>query len=193
MKNIRIEYYPKRCIGAKKCIEIAPDYFSFNGEKAVLKKASIKDGVGIVHFNLYLSQVEILTNAAKSCPVNAIKLIDLDKEKILVSTELNGKKMKVIESEYDDLKEFVLDPEGYFLIKIDNDTGNIEVGFCNSKNVILLKVTGKKPINIYHTIINKIGLNIRKDHCAYLGRELQKAYIALQKGIKYVQDDELDL
>ncbi|MBI2105482.1 DUF4346 domain-containing protein [Candidatus Woesearchaeota archaeon] len=40
-------------------------------------------------------------------------------------------------------------------------------------------------------IINKKKLNIRKDHCAYLGRELQKAYIALKKGIKYVQDDEL--
>ena len=29
-------------------------------------------------------------------------------------------------------------------------------------------------------------------HAAYLARELQKAYIALQQNIEYIQDDELD-
>ena len=36
------------------------------------------------------------------------------------------------------------------------------------------------------------NLNIRMDHAAYLGRELQKAYIALKNNLEYVQDDELD-
>jgi len=47
---------------------------------------------------------------------------------------------------------------------------------------IVLKVTGKKPIDIYQTILNKENIDIRKDHAAYLGRELQKAYIAIENG-----------
>ena len=100
---------------------------------------------------------------------------------------------KEIEAEYDDRKEFVIDEAGYFLIRLDREKKNIEVGFCQERNLINVKVTGKKPIDIYQTIINKVQLPIRKDHCAYLGRELQKAYLALQNNLEYVQDDELDL
>ena len=66
------------------------------------------------------------------------------------------------------------------------------VAFCNGKNKVVLKVTGKKPIDIYQTIINKENIPIRIDHAAYLGRELQKAYLALRYDLEYVQDDELD-
>ena len=48
-------------------------------------------------------------------------------------------------------------------------------------------------MDIYQTMINKEKLPIRKDHAAYLGRELQKAYIALKNNLEYVQDEELDL
>ena len=75
----------------------------------------------------------------------------------------------------------------------DMDQENIEVGFCKERNKITLKIIGKKPIDIYQTIINKEKLPIRKDHAAYLGRELQKAYMALKNNLKYVQDEELDL
>ena len=51
---------------------------------------------------------------------------------------------------------------------------------------------GKTPIEIYQTIINREKLKLRDDHYAYLGRELQKAYISLQNNLKYVQDDELN-
>ncbi len=37
------------------------------------------------------------------------------------------------------------------------------------KNKVVLKVVGKKPIDIYQTILNKEKLSIRKDHAAYLG------------------------
>ena len=102
-------------------------------------------------------------------------------------------KFREIAAEYDDLKQFVIDKAGYFLIRLDRKKGNIEVGFCKERNRIALKITGKKPIGIYHTILNKEKLQIRKDHAAYLGRELEKAYIALKNNLEYVQDDELDL
>jgi len=100
---------------------------------------------------------------------------------------------KEIKAVYNDYKEFVIDNEGYFLIRINREKKNIEVGFCKEIGKVNLKVIGKRPIDIYNTIINKEGLNIRKDHCAYLGRELQKAYTALQNNLEYVQDEELDL
>ena len=80
----------------------------------------------------------------------------------------------------------------YFLIRLDRKNNNIEVVFCNEKNNVILKVVGKKPVEIYQTMINKEKLPIMKDHVAYLGRELQKAYIALKQGLDYVQDEELD-
>ena len=101
--------------------------------------------------------------------------------------------VKEIIAEYDDAKEFVIDNEGYFLIRLDRENKNIEVAFCKERNTISSKVIGKKPIEIYQTILNKEKLPIRKDHAAYLGRELQKAYIALKYDLDYVQDEELDL
>jgi dihydropteroate synthase len=102
-------------------------------------------------------------------------------------------KIKEVVAKYDDMKEFVIDDKGYFLIRLDRKNKNIEVAFCAEKNKIALKVRGEKPIDIYQTIINKEKLPIRKDHAAYLGRELQKAYVALKYNLEYVQDGELDL
>lgn len=100
--------------------------------------------------------------------------------------------MQTILAHYDDRKEFMLDQKGYFLIRINPTEKTIEVGLCRELNKIAVRVVGKKPLEIYQMIIKK-GLLSRLDHAAYLGRELQKAYIALQKGIPYVQDDELEL
>ena len=61
------------------------------------------------------------------------------------------------------------------------------------KNNVILKVIGKKPVEIYQTVINKEKIRIRKDHAAYLGKELQKAYTALKHNLEYVKDEELDL
>lgn len=84
------------------------------------------------------------------------------------------------------------DPRGYFLIKVSKKAGHIEVGFCETGNVINLVIVGKKPEEIYHAVI-KEGLITKFDHAAYLGKELEKAYIALKTGAKYIQDSELEL
>jgi len=134
-----------------------------------------------------------LIQAGKACPVNAIRVTDLEKNEDLVSVEVKEEDVKEVKAEYDDSKEFVIDKAGYFLIRLDKSKKNIEVAFCNEKNKIVLKITGKKPIDIYQTVLNKEKLPIRKDHAAYLGRELQKAYLALNYNLEYVQDDELNL
>lgn len=100
--------------------------------------------------------------------------------------------LEKIKAEYDDEKEFILDPAGYFLIRINKEKKEIEVGFCKKNNVIEKIITGKKPKEIYQTIL-KYKIISRADHAAYLGKELQKAYTALQLGIDYVQDEELKI
>ena len=100
-------------------------------------------------------------------------------------------KVEEIEGSYNEIKDCVLDPDGYFLIKIDKENKKILVGFCKENNKILVKITGKKPADIYHAVIKK-ELIKNKHHLAYLGRECQKAYIALQQGLDYTQDEELD-
>lgn len=104
---------------------------------------------------------------------------------------IENKKVEVITGSYDEIKDCVIDPEGYFLIKTDKENKNIVVGFCKQNNEILVKITGKKPADIYHEVFKK-SLIKNLHHAAYLGRECQKAYIALQQCLDYVQDEELD-
>ena len=193
MESIRVEYEKEKCVGVKKCVEITPKYFSFNYQKADLINSEMRNGKYCLVLSPSQEELDKLILVAKSCPVNAIKIIDEKVNEDIVSTEVQQDEAKIIEAKYDDDKEFVLDPEGYFLIRIDQEKSLIEVGFCDSKNNVTTKIIGSKPIDIYSTIINKIKLPIRKDHCAYLGRELQKAYISLQKNMIYVQDDELKI
>ncbi|MFA6888324.1 MAG: DUF4346 domain-containing protein [Candidatus Woesearchaeota archaeon] len=100
--------------------------------------------------------------------------------------------VKNINASYDDKKEFILDPVGYFLIRIIPEKKLIEVGFCKHQNIIEIKITGKNPTEIYQTILREKIIN-RLDHAAYLGRELQKAAIALELKIPYTQDSDLNI
>ncbi|PIN79616.1 hypothetical protein COV16_03275, partial [Candidatus Woesearchaeota archaeon CG10_big_fil_rev_8_21_14_0_10_34_8] len=134
-----------------------------------------------------------IIEAAEKCPVNVIEVIDIKTKESMVNTKLEETKdYREIEAGYDEDKELVLDKKGYFLIRIVPEKKMIEAGFCNSKNKIEVKVSGKKPIDIYQTVLREKIID-RADHAAYLARELQKAYTALHLGIPYVQDDELNL
>lgn len=189
MEKLTITYDKEKCIGAERCVQIAPTFFSFNNEKADLKNSVVKNCKYVLIADCSPEQVLLFKESASICPVNAIEV--KSGEEVMVSDTVETNEVEMVNAEYDDETEFVLDSAGYFLIRLNK--GKIEVGFCNSRNKVVLRIIGEKPIDIYYTIINKNGLNIRKDHCAYLGRELQKAYIALQKGIDYVQDEELKL
>ena len=191
--KLQIVYDKGKCIGYGSCEAIDPKHFKLVGGKAALIKGKEKNQISILEIDADLQEKQKAIEAAKNCPVNAIKIIDLESQEEIVGDKIKTEGLKTIQAKYDDEKEFALDPAGYFLIKIDRVKKLIEVGFCNGKNKMVLKITGKTPLEIYQTIINKESLPIRKDHCAYLGRELQKACLALKYNLEYVQDDELDL
>jgi ferredoxin len=192
MPKLRIEIDRKACVDNENCVKNDSKNFEIKNEKAVMKKGVTNDSLSYLEINASEKEAENIIRAANSCPVNAIKVINLETKKEIVSNKVSEESVKEIQAKYDDSEEFVLDPAGYFLIRINKEKQVIEVGFCNERNKLILKITGKKPIDVYQTIINKEKIPIRKDHCAYLGRELQKAYIALQKNLEYVQDDELN-
>ncbi len=100
-----------------------------------------------------------------------------------------GKEHEVIEaSRWDDYKDFRLEPTGYYvLIKILWDRGQISVAICNKNNEIEKEFRGRRPQDIWSAIFNyeeknKVQWFTRKDHIAYLGKELKKAEIALAIG-----------
>ncbi len=110
-------------------------------------------------------------------------------KKVKVKTE----EMEVVHPKpFDPIADFIMDENGYFLIKIDPEKKTIEVGFCPQVNKVTLKIVGKTPQEIYLEIAKRKLID-RPDHYAYLGKELQKAFIALKKGIQYEQDEELKL
>ncbi len=192
MPKIRIEFDKATCIGNKACLAMDFKRWKDVGEKVeLINGKEIQKDLFVLDGNFSEDEVEIIVEGAKVCPVNAIGVKNLDTKEDLYKREVTTANMKEIRAKYNDKKEFVIDPAGYFLIKTNLKTKDIEVGFCRESNIVALKVIGKNPLEIYQTIINKEKLELRRDHYAYLGRELQKAHIALQQNIEYVQDDEL--
>jgi tetrahydromethanopterin S-methyltransferase subunit A len=89
-------------------------------------------------------------------------------------------------------QKWSLDKKGYFLIRINQEKQLIEVGHCNCDNQMLRVYIGKKPEDIMYKIIDDGNVS-QLDHAAYLGKELQKAFLALKHNMTYVQDSELAL
>lgn len=190
MVHLRIEFNKKTCIGNKACVAQDPEHFGFDKGFAVLKGSHIDtQDLYVLDKEFSDEQADSIEKAAQVCPVNAITVKEGTKSVVGNQIEKTTDFRK-ISAKYDDAEEFVLDPKGYFLIKIEQSDKTIHVGFCTSKNKLQWEIIGKKPLDIYQTII-KENIIDRLDHAAYLGRELQKAYTALQQNIRYVQDDEL--
>lgn len=83
------------------------------------------------------------------------------------------------------------DPFGFFTIKPFPKESVIKVRYYQNHKLKYL-IVGKTPEELYHKITS-MGLISRLEHAAYLGKELEKAYLALKYGLEYVQDDPLGL
>lgn len=88
------------------------------------------------------------------------------------------------------LKEWLPDPEGFFLVLVNSDEGIIICEHYTNDHVLNEVIKGSNAADITNTVIRR-RLISRLDHTGYLGRELAKAEAALQLGLKYVQDQPL--
>jgi dihydropteroate synthase len=99
---------------------------------------------------------------------------------------------EIVHGRYHPIKDWVMDEKGYLLIRVNRKEKRIEAGLCKAGNLIEKAFYGATPQDIYFEIASK-NLLSRPEHYAYLGKELEKAYLALKYDLQYVQDDELDL
>ncbi|MBD3208931.1 DUF4346 domain-containing protein [Candidatus Woesearchaeota archaeon] len=83
------------------------------------------------------------------------------------------------------------DPKSYITIMPYPRKQKIMARIYSVKNEKLYLIDGDTPKQVYYKII-AMGLVTRMEHAAYLGKELQKAYVALKHGLYFNQDDELD-
>ena len=101
----------------------------------------------------------------------------------------NEAEAKVLKGSPD--KEFLPDNAGWFKIQIDRNNNQIlSIHYSPGMKDPDTIVKGTKAIDIYQTIIRN-KLITKLDHAAYLGKELQKAEIALKLYRSYQQDEPL--
>jgi len=112
---------------------------------------------------------------------------------------INKKIKKRIVAKYHKIKDWRMDPKGYFLIAVDRKKKIIQVGYCkftrlrNSlKNDMIAIIKGRTAIEIVNTLIREKFISTLQ-HAADMGIELHKAELSLKYGIKYIQDKDLEI
>ena len=112
---------------------------------------------------------------------------------------INQKIKKSLIAKYHKIKDWKMDPKGYFLISVDKKKIFIQVGYCkftrlgNSPiNDMVAIVKGKTAIEIVNTLIREKLISTLQ-HAADMGIELHKAELSLKYGFKYTQDKDLEI
>ena len=112
---------------------------------------------------------------------------------------INKKIKKRLIAKYHKIKDWKMDPKGYFLIGIDKKKKIIQVGYCkftrlgnSSINDMVAVIKGKTAIEIVNTLIREQFISTLQ-HAADMGIELQKAELSLKYNLKYIQDNDLTI
>ena len=111
--------------------------------------------------------------------------------------KINKKVENKLIAKYDKIKDWSMDPKGYFLIGVEKENKCIKVGYCkftklgnNPVNDMVAEITGKTAIEIVNTLIREEYISTLQ-HAADMGIELHKAELSLRYGYKYIQDKDL--
>ena len=110
---------------------------------------------------------------------------------------INKKIKKKLTAKYHKIKDWRMDPKGYFLIAVNKRKKNIQVGYCKFTrlgntplNDMVAIIEGKTAIEIVNTLIREKFISTLQ-HAADMGIELHKAELSLKYGFKYIQDKDL--
>ena len=112
---------------------------------------------------------------------------------------INKNIKKRITANYDKIKDWELDPKGYFLIDLDKKKKLLRVGYCiitkskvSSAHEMVAEICGKTAIEVLNTLIREEFISTLQ-HSGDMGIELCKAELALKNNLDYVQDKDLNL
>ena len=113
--------------------------------------------------------------------------------------KINKKIKRRLVAKYDKIKDWKMDPKGYFLIATDKKKNLIKVGYCKFTklgnapiNDMVAIINGKTAIEIVNTLIREKFISTLQ-HAADMGIELHKAELSIKYGFKYIQDKDLVL
>ena len=113
--------------------------------------------------------------------------------------KINKKIEKKITAKYHKIKDWVMDPKGYFLIDIDREAKLLRVAYCkftklgnNPVNDMVAEIVGKTALEIVNTLIRENYISSLQ-HAGDMGIELYKAELALKNDLNYIQDKDLNL
>ena len=113
--------------------------------------------------------------------------------------KINKKIKKKIKAKYHRIKDWVMDPKGYFLIAVDKEEKLIRVGYCKFTklgntpvNDMVAEIVWKTAIEIINTLIRENYISSLQ-HAGDMGIELYKAELALKNDLNYIQDKDLRL
>ena len=111
--------------------------------------------------------------------------------------KINKKIKTKLIAKYHKIKDWKIDPKGYFLIAVDKNEKFIKVGYCkftklgnNPVNDMVAEIKGKTAIELVNTLIREKFISSLQ-HAADMGIELHKAELSLKYGFKYIQDKDL--
>ena len=112
---------------------------------------------------------------------------------------INKKIKKRLIAKYHKIKDWKMDPKGYFLIRVDKKKKIIQIGYCkftrlgNSPiNDMVAVIKGETAIEIVNTLIKEKFISTLQ-HAADMGIELHKAEMSLKHDFKYIQDKEIKI
>ena len=112
---------------------------------------------------------------------------------------INKKIRKRLVAKYHKIKDWRMDPKGYFLIAVDKKKKIIRVGYCKFTKMgnapihdMVAEIKGKNAIEIVNTLIREKFISTLQ-HAADMGIELHKAELSLKYGFKYIQDKDLNI
>jgi hypothetical protein len=102
------------------------------------------------------------------------------------------KEVPLIQARKTPQKDVFLDPQGFFVIEVREEKIEVEYYTNVYKNGRIVSgnlqkvFTGKKADALSDTIVQHVP-DLLPEHYMYLGRELYKAQLALEKHKKYIQ------
>jgi len=145
---------------------------------------------------IFRKKIEIIDMIGEEDEKKIEEKIDelLRKEKKGETFWLKIKKVKEIKAK--PKISWIPDPKGYFIISLDPQRKKIIVEHRFKDGRLNKKIIGEKAKEICDTVVSLSLLGDFEEkihHAMYLARELQKAEIALENNLAYIQDKKLSL
>ena len=148
--------------------------------KAFRGRITVVDEIGTQDVDRISSLVTIHLSEGTTSPTNSVT----------AALPPSRSAPKVVVARAQERREWVHDPEGFFVVLLDRDTRGIVCEHYTKDGVHDETIRGTRAADMSNTAIRR-GLLSRLDHAAYLGRELTKAESALAFNVPYTQDEPL--